>query len=184
MGRAVFFSLPIITVPLLPVFTLEAQEGRLVAPLAWAKTFAKAVAAPLSVTLVPLLTLAFIRGRSLPEARIPGEPGFDRAVSAGHRGGTAPKGRHPLRGDSRPWRFGLACHAPRHGVHARAQWRHALLHAHFATRHVGDQSRRIAASKDRAIKSFPEWKACSARSAARKPPPIRRRSKYWRPWFA
>ena len=71
VGPALFFSLLIITVSFLPVFTLEAQEGRLFAPLAYTKTFAMAGAALLSVTLVPVLMTMFIRGRILPEARNP-----------------------------------------------------------------------------------------------------------------
>jgi Cu(I)/Ag(I) efflux system membrane protein CusA/SilA len=71
VGPALFFSLQVITVAFLPVFTLEAQEGRLFAPLAWTKTFAMAGAAILSVTLVPVLMLLFIRGRILPEVRNP-----------------------------------------------------------------------------------------------------------------
>jgi len=71
VGPALFFSLLIITVSFLPVFTLEAQEGRLFAPLAFTKTFAMAGAALLSVTLVPVLMMLFIRGRILPEARNP-----------------------------------------------------------------------------------------------------------------
>jgi copper/silver efflux system protein len=71
VGPALFFSLLIITVSFLPVFTLESQEGRLFAPLAWTKTFAMAGASLLSVTLVPVLMMLFIRGRILPEARNP-----------------------------------------------------------------------------------------------------------------
>lgn len=71
VGPALFFSLLIITVSFLPVFTLESQEGRLFSPLAWTKTFAMAGAAFLSVTLVPVLMLFFIRGRILPEAKNP-----------------------------------------------------------------------------------------------------------------
>jgi Cu(I)/Ag(I) efflux system membrane protein CusA/SilA len=71
VGPALFFSLLIITVSFLPVFTLEAQEGRLFAPLAYTKTFAMAGAAVLSVTLVPVLMALFIRGRILPESRNP-----------------------------------------------------------------------------------------------------------------
>ncbi|MBU0752986.1 MAG: CusA/CzcA family heavy metal efflux RND transporter [Gammaproteobacteria bacterium] len=67
VGPALFFSLLIITVSFLPVFTLEAQEGRLFAPLAWTKTFAMAGAALLSVTLVPVLMLLFVRGRIISE---------------------------------------------------------------------------------------------------------------------
>ena len=71
VGPALFFSLLIITVSFLPVFTLEAQEGRLFAPLAYTKTFAMAGAALLSVTLVPVLMLLFIRGNIMPEAKNP-----------------------------------------------------------------------------------------------------------------
>jgi Cu(I)/Ag(I) efflux system membrane protein CusA/SilA len=71
VGPALFFSLLIITVSFLPVFTLEAQEGRLFSPLAYTKTFAMAGAALLSVTLVPVLMLLFIRGKILPEAKNP-----------------------------------------------------------------------------------------------------------------
>jgi Cu(I)/Ag(I) efflux system membrane protein CusA/SilA len=71
VGPALFFSLLIITVSFLPVFTLEAQEGRLFSPLAYTKTFAMAGAALLSVTLVPVLMLLFIRGRIMPEAKNP-----------------------------------------------------------------------------------------------------------------
>jgi Cu(I)/Ag(I) efflux system membrane protein CusA/SilA len=71
VGPALFFSLLIITVSFLPVFTLEAQEGRLFAPLAYTKTFAMAGAALLSITLVPVLMMLFVRGRILPEARNP-----------------------------------------------------------------------------------------------------------------
>lgn len=71
VGPALFFSLLIITVSFLPVFTLEAQEGRLFAPLAFTKTFAMAGAALLSVTLVPVLMLLFIRGNIKPEAQNP-----------------------------------------------------------------------------------------------------------------
>ncbi|MCM8614080.1 efflux RND transporter permease subunit [Accumulibacter sp.] len=71
VGPALFFSLLIITVSFLPVFTLEAQEGRLFQPLAYTKTFAMAGAALLSVTLVPVLMLLFIRGRILPESKNP-----------------------------------------------------------------------------------------------------------------
>jgi len=63
MGPALFFSLLIITLSFLPVFALEAQEGRLFAPLAYTKTYAMAAAAGLAVTLVPVLMGYFIRGR-------------------------------------------------------------------------------------------------------------------------
>ncbi|MCF8208988.1 MAG: efflux RND transporter permease subunit [Rhodoferax sp.] len=71
VGPALFFSLLIITVSFLPVFALEAQEGRLFSPLAYTKTFSMAGAAMLSVTLVPVLMLLFIRGKIMPEAKNP-----------------------------------------------------------------------------------------------------------------
>jgi Cu(I)/Ag(I) efflux system membrane protein CusA/SilA len=71
VGPALFFSLLIITVSFLPVFTLESQEGRLFSPLAFTKTFSMAGAALLSVTLVPVLMMIFIRGRIMPEAKNP-----------------------------------------------------------------------------------------------------------------
>jgi Cu(I)/Ag(I) efflux system membrane protein CusA/SilA len=71
VGPALFFSLLIITVSFLPVFTLESQEGRLFSPLAYTKTFSMAGAALLSVTLVPVLMLLFIRGKVMPEAKNP-----------------------------------------------------------------------------------------------------------------
>jgi Cu(I)/Ag(I) efflux system membrane protein CusA/SilA len=71
VGPALFFSLLIITLSFLPVFTLQAQEGRLFSPLAFTKTYAMAGAAALSITLVPVLMGYFIRGRIIPEARNP-----------------------------------------------------------------------------------------------------------------
>jgi Cu(I)/Ag(I) efflux system membrane protein CusA/SilA len=71
VGPALFFSLLIITVSFLPIFTLESQEGRLFGPLAFTKTFAMAAAALLSVTLVPALMVIFVRGRIVPEHHNP-----------------------------------------------------------------------------------------------------------------
>jgi len=71
VGPALFFSLLIIAVSFLPVFTLEAQEGRLFAPLAYTKTFAMLGGALLSVTLLPMLMVYLIRGRILPEQKNP-----------------------------------------------------------------------------------------------------------------
>jgi Cu(I)/Ag(I) efflux system membrane protein CusA/SilA len=71
VGPSLFFSLLIITVSFLPVFTLESQEGRLFSPLAYTKTFAMAGAALLSLTLVPVLMMLFIRGKIMPEAKNP-----------------------------------------------------------------------------------------------------------------
>ncbi|MER8732508.1 efflux RND transporter permease subunit [Mesorhizobium sp. M1227] len=71
VGPALFFSLLIITVSFLPIFTLESQEGRLFGPLAFTKTFSMAAAAILSITLVPALMVIFVRGRIIPEHKNP-----------------------------------------------------------------------------------------------------------------
>ena len=71
VGPALFFSLLVITVSFFPVFTLEAQEGRLFKPLVYTYTFSLAAAALLSVTLVPVLMTIFVRGRIMPEQKNP-----------------------------------------------------------------------------------------------------------------
>ncbi|MDI4656843.1 MULTISPECIES: efflux RND transporter permease subunit [Xanthobacter] len=71
VGPALFFSLLIITVSFLPIFTLESQEDRLFGPLAFTKTFSMAAAALLSLTLVPALMVIFVRGRIVPEHKNP-----------------------------------------------------------------------------------------------------------------
>jgi len=71
VGPALFFSLLVITVSFMPIFTLESQEGRLFSPLAFTKTFSMAAAALLSVTLVPALMVICVRGRMVPEHRNP-----------------------------------------------------------------------------------------------------------------
>jgi Cu(I)/Ag(I) efflux system membrane protein CusA/SilA len=71
VGPALFFSLLIITISFVPVFTLEAQEGRMFAPLAFTKTYAMAASAALAITLVPVLMGYFIRGKVLPEHKNP-----------------------------------------------------------------------------------------------------------------
>ena len=81
VGPALFFSLLIITVSFLPIFTLESQEGRLFGPLAFTKTFAMAAAAILSVTLVPALMILFVRGKIIPESKNP----LNRALIAIYR---------------------------------------------------------------------------------------------------
>ena len=145
VGPALFFSLLIITVSFLPIFTLESQEGRLFSPLAFTKTFAMAAAALLSVTLVPALMVIFVRGRIVPEHKNPINrfliwiyrpviKGVLRAkvlvilVVAGHSRG------HDLAGA-----------AARHRVHAEPERRHAALHADHAAGHFGHQGGRTAA---------------------------------------
>ncbi|HEV3455702.1 MAG TPA: CusA/CzcA family heavy metal efflux RND transporter [Thermoanaerobaculia bacterium] len=71
VGPALFFSLLIIVVSFLPVFLLEAQEGRMFRPLAWTKTFAVGFSSLLAITLVPVLMVLFIKGKLRPEAQNP-----------------------------------------------------------------------------------------------------------------
>ena len=71
VGPALFYSLLIITLSFLPVFTLQAQEGRLFKPLAFTKTYAMAASALLAITVVPVLMGYFIRGKILPEKKNP-----------------------------------------------------------------------------------------------------------------
>ncbi len=71
VGPSLFFSLLIVTVSFLPIFALEAQEGRLFKPLAFTKTYAMAGAALLSITVVPALMIWLVRGKILPESRNP-----------------------------------------------------------------------------------------------------------------
>lgn len=80
VGPALFFTLLIITVSFVPVFTLEAQEGRMFSPLAFTKTYAMAASAALSITLVPVLMGYFIRGKILPEHKNP----VNRTLTAGY----------------------------------------------------------------------------------------------------
>jgi len=81
VGPALFFSLLIITLSFLPVFTLEAQEGRMFSPLAFTKTYAMAAAAGLSITLVPVLMGYFIRGKIVAEDKNP----VNRLLIGGYR---------------------------------------------------------------------------------------------------
>ena len=71
VGPALFFSLLIVTLSFLPVFTLQAQEGSMFKPLAYTKTYAMAASALLAITIVPVLMGFFVRGRILPERRNP-----------------------------------------------------------------------------------------------------------------
>ncbi|MBI1234379.1 MULTISPECIES: efflux RND transporter permease subunit [Hyphobacterium] len=91
VGPALFFSLLIITFSFIPIFALEAQEGRLFHPLAFTKTYAMAAAAGLSVTLVPVLMGYLIRGRITPEHANP----VNRVLIAGYRPFLGTALRHP-----------------------------------------------------------------------------------------
>ena len=146
VGPALFFSLLIITLSFVPVFTLQAQEGRLFAPLAFTKTYAMAASAGLAVTLVPVLMGYLIRGRIPAETANP----LNRALIALYRpllnavlkvpkltlvvAGAAVRGQP------------VAAAAPGQRVHAAAGRRRPAVHADRAARAVGGQGGRAAAA--------------------------------------
>jgi Cu(I)/Ag(I) efflux system membrane protein CusA/SilA len=172
VGPALFFSLLIITVSFLPVFTLEGQEGRLFKPLAFTKTFAMAAASLLSVTLVPVAMGLFIRGRILREHANP----INRLLIRLYRPvigvvlrqrwtvvAAAAAARVVARGTRAP--LGGASSCPR-STKARScscpppspapAWRGRGRSSASRTRHSG---------------RFPRWPACGARRAGRRPRP-------------
>ena len=138
VGPALFFSLLVITVSFLPIFALEAQEGRLFKPLAYTKTFAMAAAALLSVTLVPALMIAFVRGRIMPEHRNPVNR-LRRHLSPGNSGGASVQGNHDRGRASDHGGQHVARNAARQRVHAQSQRGHLVLHADHAARPLRDQ---------------------------------------------
>ena len=147
VGPALFFSLLIITLSFVPVFTLEAQEGRLFSPLAFTKTYAMAAAAGLAVTLVPVLMGYLIRGRIPEEQKNPlnrllialYRPLLERACCA------APKTMLAVAvliagGD------GMAGQPARRRIHAAARRRRPPVHAVGAAGHFVGQGQRTPAA--------------------------------------
>ena len=129
VGPALFFSLLVITLSFVPVFTLEAQEGRLFSPLAFTKTYAMAAAAGLSVTLVPVLMGYLIRGRIPAREQQPPQPVPDGRVPAAAGGGAAlPEGDAGRRGGA-PGADGHSGLPPRRRVPAGARRGRPAVHA-------------------------------------------------------
>src|SRR4030095_4317095 len=120
IGRPIFFSMVIILLAFLPVFSLTGEEGKLFHPLAFTKTFAMIGATVLSVTLVPVLATFLVRRRAHPGGQDPGHAAGAAALPAGARRPPPPQeGHHPRSGvavpgqpRSRRWRRSAA-HAPR-----------------------------------------------------------------------
>ena len=183
VGPALFFSLLIITVSFMPIFTLESQEGRLFSPLAFTKTFAMAAAALLSVTLVPALMVIFVRGRIVPEHR----NSINRFLIWIYR----PVIKGVLRAKMLVVLLALA-------VLAVSIWparqlgtefmpnlneRHAAVHADDAAGHLCHKAGRTDADagSDHQVVSGSRLRL-SARRDALRPRPIRRRSRCSRPW--
>ena len=171
VGPALFYSLLVITVSFLPVFTLQAQEGRLFKPLAFTKTYSMAAAALLSITLAPVLMGYLIRGQNrargeepdqsvphldLPSASLIGHPlalvGCHRSPPLRCSGCFCP-GTGWWRKSAARWagqgiglqsRQGLPVPEPRFGIHAAALRRRPALHAHDFPGHLDHQSARTA----------------------------------------
>ena len=144
VGPALFFSLLIITVSFLPIFALEAQEGRLFKPLAYTKTFAMGAAAFLSVLLVPALMMLFVRGRIIPEQRNPVNRFLIWLYRPVIRLALQIQGRHDRARGSDPCREPLAGLQARQRVHADPQRGHAVLHAGHPAGNLGHQGGRAA----------------------------------------
>lgn len=183
VGPALFFSLLIITLSFIPVFTLEAQEGRLFSPLAFTKTYSMAAAAGLSVTLVPVLMGYLIRGQIPSEQSNPlsrwlirlYQPVLARVLAYRGRRWPSPlccwrprPGRSCVRAASscRRWTKATCCTCRRRCRGCRPARRHSCC------------SRPTGSSRP-----CPKWPRCSAKRAAPTPPPIRRRWRCSRPPF-
>ncbi len=156
VGPSLFFSLLVITVSFLPIFTLESQEGRLFGPLAYTKTFAMAAAALLSVTLVPALMVLFVRGRIVPEHRNPLNRLLIWLYRAAHRWRAAGAGAHHPARLGRAGGDGLARAATRFRVHAGPRRGQPALHANHPAGISVTKAGELLATQDRIIKSFPE----------------------------
>ncbi len=198
VGPSVFFSLLVIAVAFLPVFTLVDQEGRLFKPLAYSKNLAMAIASLLAITLDPAMRMLFTRmdpftfkprflswfatkalvGTYYAEEKHP----ISRVLFAVYE----PACRFVLRFPKSviATAIGLvAVSVPvllqaRDGVHAAAQRGHDPLHADDAARDLGPAGRRSCSRpRTRSSSRSPRWSACSARPGAPRPPPTRRRSR-------
>jgi len=170
VGPALFFSLLIITVSFLPVFTLESQEGRLFLPLAYTKTFSMAGAALLSVTLVPVLMMLFIRGRVMPERKNPVNRFLIWMYRPDHRLGHALEEAHHRAGRWAFWALScLSRLAAGLRVHAHAQRGHAVCTCRRRCR-LRRLPRRQSCCKrrTRSSRAFRRWSRFTARPGAAK----------------
>ena len=183
VGPSLFFALLVITVSFLPIFTLEATEGRLFKPLAFTKTYAMGFAAVLSVTLTPALAAIFLRGRIRSEEAHPVNRALVRLYAplvrrvVRHRALVV--GRRPA-ADGADSAGGPPA---RRRVHAAARRGHAALHADGAARHVDDAGRRRGAADEPRADGVPgggaRLRQGRARRDAHRPAPA---SRWSRPW--
>ena len=177
VGRPIFFSLAIIIVSFLPVFLLEAQEGRMFRPLAFMKTFAMASATLLSMTLVPVLMTFILRGRSCVRKR---RTRFRRRAWRSTRRCLRLALR--FRWTTLAVNFAVIPLAipliavDRQRVHAAALRGIAALHADGAAGHVDHRGHaHAAAARPACSADSPRWSESSGPSAAARPPPTTRR---------
>ena len=181
VGPALFFSLLIITLLVRAGIHAQAQEGRLFAPLAFTKTYAMAAAAGLAITLVPVLMGYLIRGRIPREAANPLNPRADRALSAA----AAAVLRFPKTtlagGAAGPGGDHVSAAAHRQRVHAAARRGRPALHAHALPGLSAGKGASCCSRRPADQAQCPRWRASSARRAAPRPPPTRRRWKCSRP---
>ena len=182
VGPALFFSLLIITVSFMPIFTLESQEGRLFSPLAFTKTFSMAAAALLSVTLVPALMIVCVRGRIVPEHKNP----INRFLIWIYR----PVIAGVMRAKVLVILASLAILAvtiwPARQlgtrVHAEPERRHAALYADDVARHFRDQGGRTdCRPRTRSSGRFRKSHRSTARPVAPRLRPIRHRPRCSKP---
>ena len=167
VGPTLFFALLVITVSFLPMFALEAQEGRLFKPLAFTKTYAMAAATILAVTTVPVLVGYWLRGRVRPHGATPGQPPARVAVPSPARRRPAPQDRRHRGGRPRARGDGGAVRASRCGVHAQALGRGSPLHADHAARHLDHEGRRTPAADRPHPADFPGGRARLRQDRAR-----------------
>ena len=201
VGPTLFYSLLVITVSFIPVFTLQAQEGRLFKPLAFTKTYSMAAAALLSITLAPILMGYFIRGKMLPEEKNPlnrfliwvyhpvidwvirwrwtviFSAAADRRVGlpAVELAGDQPLAGRQLKGVRRSESGRLFPFQNLGSEFMPPLYEGDLLYMPTTFPGIGPtQARQVLQQTDKIIRTFPEVRAYSAKSAARRPPPIPR----------
>ena len=146
VGPALFFSLLIITLSFIPVFTLEAQEGRLFSPMAFTKSYAMAAAAGLAVTLVPVLMGVSDPRPHSRRAPQPAEPRADRDLPAAARRGAGVAEADRAGGGVGTCQHRLADREDRRRIHAAARRGRPALHADRAAESVGRQGGAAAAA--------------------------------------
>ena len=202
VGPSVFFSLLVIAVAFMPIFTLVDQEGRLFKPLAYTKNLAMAIAAVLAITLDPAIRMLFTRmdpftfrprwlakianalavGPVLSRRATPDQQAAFPRLRAGVQFRLAAQDAHFGHGaaagaDDHPRLFPVGL-----GVHAAVVRRLVALHAHDHAGHLGGRGPAASANDGpSSCASSPRWNACSARRAGRKPRPIPRRCRWSKP---